>query len=363
MKEPIRVLHFQGRLGSGGMETFMMNAYRSLDRTKIQFDFLIYDDYEDVKPYNKEIQKMGGHIYVVPNPKRNIVAYVKAVRKLLRDKKFEVIHNQVFFGGGINLKIAKEAGIKKRIAHSHFTSDGKGNSVPIIVLRKVFQRLLLKNATDFLACSMEAGYGLYGENQPFTLIPNGIDLDMYRSVPESKEQVRTELSIPKNSLVVGHVGRFDEQKNHKFLVEIFKEIVNKKENSHLLLVGVGKLQDEVKEQVKKMGIEEKVTFLGLRKDIAYVLKSMDVFLMPSLYEGLPVSAVEAQAANLKLVLSTEVTHETQLSENVQFLSLEDTPENWATAVISEPMLNSPFIELNNYDMKQTASLLENIYLN
>ncbi|MGX7393412.1 glycosyltransferase family 1 protein [Carnobacterium mobile] len=362
MKEPIRVLHFQGRLGSGGMETFMMNAYRSLDRTKIQFDFLIYDDYEDVKPYNKEIQKMGGHIYVVPNPKRNIIAYIKAVRELLRDKKFEVVHNQVFFGGGINLKLAKEAGIKKRIAHSHFTSDGKGNSIPIIVLRKVFHRLLLKNATVFLACSMEAGYGLYGKKQPFTLIPNGIDLNMYQSVPESKEQVRADLSIPEDSLVVGHVGRFDEQKNHKFLVEIFKEIVNKKENSHLLLIGVGKLQDEVKEQVKKMGIEEKVTFLGLRKDIPYVLKSMDVFLMPSLYEGLPVSAVEAQAANLKLVLSTEVTRETQLSENVQFLSLEDTPQKWAFAVISEPMMNSPFIELDNYDMKHTANLLENIYL-
>lgn len=362
MQEPLRVLHFQGRMGQGGAETFMMNAYRNIDRSKIQFDFLIYEDYKDVTPYHQEIKALGGKIYVVPNPNKHIFAYIKTVKKLLKDKKIDIVHSEIFFGGGINLWIAKKVGIKKRIVHSHATSDGKGNRFPLPIIRQLFHYLIKNNATDYLACSHEAGVGLFGENQPFIFVANGIDLEKYRSVPKSKGQLREELMIPSEAFVVGNIGRFEEQKNHRFLINLFEEIVKLNPTSHLILVGTGSLQDEIKEKVKNKAFSENVHFLGERKDIPELLKAMDVFLLPSLYEGLPIVAVEAQAANLKLVLSTEVSKETQLSENVHFISLDTLTKEWAEVVLAKPYANTPRPELEVYDMKKTASQLEKIYL-
>ncbi|WP_373472239.1 glycosyltransferase family 1 protein [Carnobacterium alterfunditum] len=362
MKQPLTVLHFQGRMGKGGAETFMMNAYRNIDRTKIQFDFLIYDDFEDVKPYNKEIHDLGGKIYSVPNPNKNILAYIQAVKRLLKDKHFDIVHNEIFFGGGLNLFLAKQAGISKRVAHSHATTDGKGNNFAINTTRKIFQRMLLKNATDYLACSYEAGIGLYGKNQPFIFVPNGIDLESYQNISQSKEEIRSKIAIPQNALVIGNIGRFEEQKNHDFLIDIFEKVVKKRPNSHLILIGEGSLEEKMKEKVINLGLQSKVSFLGLRDDIPQLLKSMDVFLMPSLYEGLPISAVEAQAANLKIVLSTEVSKETVLSENVHFVSLEETPEKWSEKVLEEPFENNPNEDLFLYDMRKTAIQLEKTYL-
>ena len=363
MKQPLRVLHFQGRMGKGGAETFMMNAYRNIDRTKIQFDFLIYDDFEDVKPYNKEIHDLGGKIYSVPNPNKNILAYIQAVKRLLKDKHFDIVHNEIFFGGGLNLFLAKQAGISKRVAHSHATTDGKGNNFAINTIRKIFQRMLLKNATDYLACSYEAGIGLYGKNQPFIFVPNGIDLESYQNISQSKEEIRSKIAISQNALVIGNIGRFEEQKNHDFLIDIFEKVVKKRPNSHLILIGEGSLEEKMKEKVINLGLQSKVSFLGLRDDIPQLLKSMDVFLMPSLYEGLPISAVEAQAASLKIVLSTEVSEETTLSENIHFISLKEEPEKWAEIIISEPFGNKTINEMELYDMKKTSKQIKKIYLN
>lgn len=362
MTQPIRVLHFQGRMGKGGAETFMMNAYRNIDRSKIQFDFLIYEDYKDITPYHQEIKSLGGNIYIVPNPNKHILSYIKVVKKLLKDKKIDIVHSEIFFGGGINLWLAKKAGIKKRIVHSHATSDGKGNSLPIVLARKFFDFLIKNNATDYLACSHEAGIGLYGKHQPFIFVPNGIDLEKYRSVSESKETIRTSLGIPKDAFVIGNIGRFEDQKNHIFLIDIFEEIINENPNSHLVLVGNGSLMKQIKEKVHHKGFSGKVSFLGERNDIPQLLKAMDVFLLPSLYEGLPIVAVEAQAANLKMVLSDQVSRETQLSENVQFVSLNNNPKEWAKIVLAEPFGNATKPELEIYDMKKTAKQLEEIYL-
>lgn len=363
MSKQIRVLHFQGRMGKGGAETFMMNAFRNIDRDKIVFDFLIYHDFEDVRPYNDEIHSFGGHIYSVPNPKKNIIAYIKAVKKLLKDKDFDVVHSEVFFGGGLNLLLAKKAGIKKRVVHSHATSDGKGKNVILKMLRKFFDKLMRENATDFLACSHEAGIALYGKEQPFVFVPNGIDLELYRNVSETKAAIRESLNISEDAFVVGNIGRFEEQKNHSFLIDIFEQTIKLHENCHLILIGEGSLFPAITEKVRSKGLEAKVSFLGVRDDIPQLLKSMDVFLMPSLYEGLPISAVEAQAANLKLVLSSEVAEETKLSENVHFVSLDEKPEQWARIILQEPLQNSPYKEMEIYDMKKTAEQLERIYLN
>lgn len=361
MNQPLRVLHFQGRMGKGGAETFMMNTYRNIDREKIQFDFLIYDDFVDVTPYHEEIKTLGGNVYVVPNPKKNIIAYIRAVKKLLNEKHFDIAHNEVFFGGGLNLWLAHRAGIEKRIAHSHATTDGKSNNIVLQLARKVLDRMMFKYATDFLACSTEAGVGLFGEEQTFIFVPNGIDLDLYRYPKETSEQVKDRLQLNSDSFVIGNIGRFEEQKNHHFLIDIFEEVKKMNSKAHLLLIGEGTLEEKIKQQVKRKGLERAVTFLGVRDDIPKILKALDVFLMPSLYEGLPISAVEAQAAGVKLILSEEVSKETKLSENVRFLPLDLDKKIWAKEVLTEPYGNFPLPIMEKYDMHHTAQLMEKVY--
>lgn len=361
MKLPIRVLHFQGRMGKGGAETFMMNTYRNIDRSKIQFDFLIYDDFKDVTPYNDEIFQMGGRIFSVPNPKKHPVQYIIAVKKLLNDQSFDIVHNEVFFGGGLNLWLAFKAGIKRRIAHSHATTDGK-DSVVFTLVRKFLDKWLFKYATDFLACSTEAGKGLFGETQPFVFVPNGIDLELYQNYKETKEQSRQGLDLPEEALIIGNIGRFENQKNHSFLIDIFNEVVDIRPESRLLLIGEGSLEDTIRAKVKEKHLSDQVVFMGVRDDIPRILNAMDVMVMPSLYEGLPISAVEAQAAGVKLVLSTEVSKETVLSDNVQFKSLNDPPEEWAETIVSQPLVNHPLPQMDKYDKNYTASLMEKIYL-
>ncbi|HAP9377609.1 TPA: glycosyltransferase family 1 protein, partial [Enterococcus faecium] len=197
-----RILHFQGRMGLGGAESFMMNLYRKIDRTNYQFDFLIYEDYADVQDYHSEIERLGGRIFVVPNPKKNIFKYLIEVNKLLKKESFSIVHNQVYFGGGINLWLAKKNGIRQRIAHSHATEDGKSQNIVMNVLRKFLTKLLLQNATDYLAVSQEAGESLF-QNHPFEIVHNGIDLELYSKNSEAKVNKRKELDISMSTFVVG----------------------------------------------------------------------------------------------------------------------------------------------------------------
>lgn len=361
--KPKRVLHFQGRMGRGGAESFMMNAFKKIDKTKIVFDFVVYNDFKDVQPYHKEIKEMGGKIFVVPNPNKNILKYIIEVKKILRNNQVDIVHNQIFFGGGLNLFLAKKAGITKRIAHSHATTDGKGNKFPYNFLRPLFKKLLLDSSTELLACSQEAGIGLFGKDKEFKVIPNGIEIKKYSEVKEEKKDIKKSLNIPNDSLVIGHIGRFEEQKNHNFLIEIFTEVLNLQPNSYLILVGTGSLIKDIIMLTKELRISQNVLFLNERDDVHRVLKAMDVFVMPSLYEGLPMVAVEAQASNLKLLLSSEISQDTVLSENVQFLNLEDPAEIWANYILSKPFRNTPLPKLKKFDNNYTAEMLEKIYIN
>ena len=361
MTMPKRVLHFQGRMGKGGAETFMMNAYRSIDRLEYQFDFVIYEDFKDVTPYHEEIKKLGGNIYITANPNKNIIKYIKDVKKILSENDFDIVHNEIFFGGGINLWLANKAGIKKRIAHSHATSDGKGNKFPYGLVRTFLNKLLKKNATDFLACSHEAGVGLFGDNEDFIVIPNGIDLKKYNSVNKTKEELKERLVIPSNAFVIGHIGRFEDQKNHRFLLQIFEYILIKHPNTYLLSVGTGNLEEEIKMLSEQNGIDSHTLFLGERNDIDLLMNTMDVFLLPSLYEGLPIVAIEAQAAGVKLVLSDEVSRDTILSENVEFVGLQDPLESWERAVMEGDTRNEPLPKLFEFDMEKSTQLLTTVY--
>lgn len=356
-----RVLHFQGRMGLGGAETFMMNLYRKVDRSKMQFDFLIYKDFINVKDYHDEVKKLGGRIFVVTNPKKNIFKYMIEVDRLLKKEKFDIVHNEVYFGGGINLWLAKINGISKRIAHSHATEDGKGNSFIMRIIRKIFRKLLLANATDLLAVSHEAGESLFGKSE-YVIVHNGIDLSKYNSPDKvSKMRKLKELSIDNDSFIVGNIGRLEIQKNQTFLIDVFVEILRLKKNSKLIIVGDGSLRQSLEKQINDYGLTDSVLLLGERNDIPEILNTFDVFVMTSLYEGLPMVGIEAQASQRKLVLSDKISKETKLTSNVVFLSLNSPFSEWAKVICSEPFGNSFTDDLKKYDVAYTVEQMKKVY--
>lgn len=355
-----RVLHFQGRMGLGGAESFMMNIFRKIDRKKFQFDFLIYDDYENVRDYNDEIKQLGGRIFVVANPKRNILKYLWQVNRLLKKEQFDIVHNEVYFGGGINLLLAKKNGVKRRIAHSHATEDGKSTSFLFNILRLFLNKLLLDNATDFLAVSKEAGDSLF-QGHAYEIVHNGIDISLYQNQQVAGEKIRRSLGISQETFVVGNIGRLENQKNQMLLIQIFNELQKQQPNSILLIIGDGSLRKQLQSEVVKLNLEKKVLFLGERNDIPALLASLNVFVMTSIYEGLPMVGLEAQAAGLKLVLSNTISKDTKLTPNVWFVDLKANLNSWVNQILIEPFGNKETKELDSYDVSYTTEQMVRIY--
>lgn len=354
-----RVLHFQGRMGLGGAESFMMNIYRKLDKSKLQFDFLIYDDYADIQDYHTEVHSMGGRIFVVTNPKKNIIKYIYEVGRLLKKYEFDIAHNEVYFGGGINLWLARLCGIKKRISHSHATEDGKGNGLLLKIVRKLLRVLLLCNATELVAVSREAGESLYGKRE-FTIVHNGIDLSMYNNQGDYNAK-KKELGIPLDAFVIGNIGRLEKQKNQTLLIDIFSKIKSINVNSKLIIVGEGSLKSDLEKKVKQNGLDSDIFFLGERRDIPEIINLFDVFAMTSLYEGLPMVCIEAQASLKKLVLSNTISSDTKLTPNVIFVPLDAPIEDWANEILKEPFGNSITDKLLSYDSNYTLEQILKIY--
>lgn len=356
-----RVLHFQGRMGKGGAESFMMNMYREIDRSKIQFDFLIYDDYQDVTDYNEEIKDLGGRIFVVTNPKKNIIKYLFEVNKLLKREKFDIAHNEVYFGGGINLKLARRHGIKKRIAHSHATSDGKPTNLIMNQLRVFLDKMLKNNATDLLAVSKEAGESLFGDSR-FTIIHNGIKISNYQFTIEQRKNKRKQMGLEESDFIIGNIGRLEEQKNQSRLLDILKNIREEKRNTKLLLIGEGSLREQLKNKITELDIKDSVVMTGERNDIPELLSIMDVFVMTSIYEGLPMVGLEAQASGKKLVLSSEISKDTKVTPNVKFVPLSASNHEWMNEILKAPFDNKLTSELETYDVSYTVKQMEQIYL-
>lgn len=360
MSKVKRVLHFQGRMGKGGAESFMMNLYRKIDRSKIQFDFLVYDDYRDVTDYNDEILSLGGRIFIVTNPKKNIFKYCYEVNKLLKKERFDIIHNEVYFGGGINLYLGKRNNIKQRVAHSHATSDGKSNNIFMKQLKKFLHSLLINNATDYLAVSKEAGESLF-QGHPYEIIHNGIDLETYCPDKRLRAAKREELGIPQDTFVIGNIGRLEKQKNQTMLLDIFANLVKQYHNSLLLIIGSGSLKKELNQKIVDLELTESVRLLEERSDIPELLQVMDVFCMTSLYEGLPMVGLEAQASQKKLVLSDTISPDTKLTPNVTFLSLDDSMDKWVETIIKKPFDNQITDSLKEYDVDYTLNQMLKIY--
>ena len=330
-KEPIVVAHIMGKWIGGGVEAVIMNYYRHIDRNKIQFDFVCDEDSTNI-PYD-EIKKLGGRVILVP-PYQKLPKYIKELKKIFKENNYRIVHSNINTLSVFPLYAAKKAGVPVRIAHSHSTSNKKEWKKTLV--KNILRPFSKKYATDYFACSELAGRWLFG-NKAFdegkvTIINNAIDLDKFRYDEKTRNKKRKELNIKQPTLVVGHIGRFVAQKNHTFLIDIFNELHKKNEDSVLILVGQGPKVDEIKEKVNLLNLANSVKFLGQRDDANELYQVFDAFLLPSLYEGLPVVGVEAQASGNLCFLSDDMTKETKVLASTAFMSLSNTAQEWADEI-------------------------------
>lgn len=366
MDKPVRVAQIIGKWLGGGVEAVVMNYYRNIDRNKIQFDFICDDDSTNI-PYD-EIDALGGKVILIP-PYQNVFEYHKKLKKVLIDGDYKIVHSHINTLSVFSLFAAKCAGVPVRIAHSHSTTNKKEKKKNL--LKQVLRPFSKLFATDYMCCSELAGRWLFGNKEydkgNVYLLNNAIDLDRFKFNEDIRKKKRKELGISDDELVIGHVGRFVEQKNHRFLIDIFNDVHKKNSNSILLLAGQGPLMDEMKEKVSNLGLNNCVKFLGQRNDINELYQAMDVFCLPSLYEGLPVVGVEAQATGLLCILSSDMTKETKVLDSTIFLSLEQNSSEWADDIICNFNVHKRVdtkteISNNGFNIKKEVNNLENIYI-
>lgn len=358
-----RVLQMIGSLGIGGSQAMVMNLYRNINREKIQFDFII--DHTDNLDYVEEIKQLGGKVYIMPS-------FVGINYLDIRDKwntffqehpEYKILHSHVRSYASLYIPIAKKYGVTT-IIHSHSTSNGVGFKS---IIKKILQFPLRYQADYLFACSEESGKWLYGKsvvnNKKFSVVPNAIEINKYKFDVGIREQYRKEFNI-EDKYVIGHVGRFHESKNHMFLLELFSEVVNKRSDAVLVLVGDGLLRSQIESKILELGIIDKVILLGNRNDVSSVLQMMDVFVFPSLWEGLPVTLIEAQAAGLPCIVSERITEEVVLTHLVNKVKLDLGAKKWSETIMDLEIGGRDVesqLELKKFDIKSTIEWIEEVY--
>ncbi len=367
VSKPIRIAQVLNRMDSGGIEAVVMNYYRHIDHKQIQFDFYFAED--STFPQRAELERLGAGIYPIPAYSHPL-AYHKALYGAFREHGYKVVHAHLSTMSVFALFAAWRAGVPVRICHNHSTAAwGEGKKTLLKYLLRPFNKLF---ATAWFACGEKAGRWMYGdrafEKGKVYVMPNAIDTEKFTFDPMARAQLRQELDIPNSAFVVGHVGRFTYAKNHEFLLHVFKLIKQKRPEAKLLLVGEGELEQQVKNQIKQLGLERAVIFTGAREDVAKLYSSMDVFCLPSRYEGFAIVALEAQVNGLACFFSDRITNEVILrpisgniqEENVCQLPLAE-PERWCEAIL-ESKRQPTHLELRKYDIAICCAQIENFYL-
>ncbi|MDY6263404.1 MAG: glycosyltransferase family 1 protein [Fibrobacter sp.] len=358
--EKIRVLQVVPNMQAGGLETLIMNLYRHIDRNKVQFDFIVH--YSKPNFYDEEIKKNSGRIYYLSfRDDGNILKYIRDLYKIFKENRYVIVHSHMPSLAFVHLGIAKLCGVKIRIVHSHNSSSSK-------TLKGRVKAVLLKLAPIFankyFACSQSAGRFLYGKAS-FHVVNNAIDLKRFVFSTEKRDQIRSEFGVDSNTIVVGHIGRFNVQKNHMFLLDIFAECLKKNENMKLVLVGDGELKKSILEKISELGLKENVILTGVRKNVHFFYSIFDVFVLPSLFEGLPVTGVEAQACGVPSLFSSEITQEVNLLPTTRYLSLKESPQTWADSILEmskKGHAQNAAEYLQKYDILRESKKLEEWYL-
>lgn len=354
----LRILQVVTYMGRGGLETMLMNYYRNIDRTKVQFDFLVHREFR--ADYDDEIESLGGKIYRAPRLNPYSAKYRKFMKNFFAEHEYTVVHSHLDCMAGIPLAFAKRAGVPVRIAHSHSRSQEKNFKMIVKMLQK---RNIPLYATELFACGAEAGAFMYGD-QSFSIINNAIDVEKFSPNEKIRKKMRVSLGI-KDELVIGHVGRMDRPKNQLFLIDIFK-VLQQSTNSKLILVGTGFLMNEIVEKVQKLNLQDSVLILGTRNDIPDLMQAFDVFVFPSIFEGLPLTLIEAQASGLPCVISDTIPNEVKLTSLVEFVSLKASLQLWTDKILEASKIQrrqqAESIRSHGYDIEESTRQLAENYL-
>lgn len=366
MQKPIRIVHNIASLHLGGSQAFVMNVYRNIDRSKVQFDFVVTP--ETKEGFYDEITNLGGKIFTCPRYKgTNHIQYNKWWDDFFnKHPEYKVIHGHVRSTASIYLKIAKKHELVT-IAHSHSTSNGNGISATV---KRIIQLPIRKQADFLFACSDKAGKWLFGEKaitqQNYYMIPNGVDLKRFEFDINKRNQMRMTLGIKEDTMILGHIGRLSTPKNHKFLLNVFNQYHKINSNSKLLLVGDGELFESIKQHINKLDINDAVIMTGSKQNTEDYYQIMDIFLFPSLWEGLPVSVVEAQANGLQCIISDVITHDVDLTALIQYLPLDE--KLWLGAITEAHkkkrigLTSEDKVRLQPFDAITVANKLQEFYL-
>lgn len=361
-----RILVLINTLSVGGAETFVMKVFRATDPQKYVYDFLINDQAEAV--YEKEVIQLGGKVYhgyfKVEHPFKNLWAIYKTVKKGGYKKVFVFSQHPIVF---LNLLMAAMGGAKNRVVRStNSACGGKASTLLASICRPLMNHLV----TKAVAPSKEAAEWLFGKRKvkkgQVAILKNGLDLNEYYYSENLCEKVKAELGYDKDDFVVGHVGRFNQQKNHLFLIDVFAALHKKNPKAKLMLLGKGETMPEVEKKVKEYGLTDVVSFMGVRSDVSRCLHAMDVFVFPSLYEGLPNVIVEAQATGIPCMLSDTISKEVGFTKLVRFESLQTSADEWAEKVLclvkEQPKYDTrKEVEYNGYSISSTVAFLETLF--
>lgn len=366
----IKVAEFVGSMNCGGTETMLMNVLRNIDKEKYEIHFI--ENVSEKCWYDDEIISLGGKIIKVKSKKSNIFEYTKELIQIFQKNRYNVVHSHTYLHSGIIMYAAKKAGVDIRISHSHSNMNTIKHSFIYRIKKLLMTSLILKYSNKYVACSKEAGISLFGKEfeKKGIILHNPIEISKIDNINRDEvNNIKDKYSIlSNNQIVLGHVGRFIEIKNHKFLIEIAKRLHNMNINFKLLLLGNGENFENIKKLVKEYKLENFIIMTGNVKNVYDYMSIMDVFLMPSLYEGLPLTAVEAQASGVNCILSNNISPETDVGLGiVKFLSL-DNIQNWIEQIlilskkkkIDKQVIKDKIID-EKFDTKSIIKELEKIY--
>lgn len=368
----IRVLFFMDGIGNaGGIQEMAIKWMENIDHSKIKIAILTYNHVKSDN-YVERVKKNGGDVYIIESyqDKGKFFESLKQTSKFFKQHHYDILHAHSSSKALFVLYYAKRAGIATRILHSHsanFTMQNKIVRYIAMALKKPSCLL----ATDYFACSSEAGQFLFGKkicnSDSYHIVHNAINLKDFSPINDYKQRFCQQMNIEIDALIIGNVGRFMPVKNHQFLIDVFEEVVKIDKKVHLVLIGNGKLESEIKKQVEQKGISHNVSFMGFRTDVNEIVNAFDVLVMPSLFEGLPVTAVEAQALGVPVLFSDTITKEAALLPDSKFVSLNRTPIEWAKYILeykSHKHVDNPadYIKRGGYDIVDETKKLQEFYI-
>jgi glycosyltransferase EpsF len=363
--EPIRVLQIIGSVESGGVEAVIMNYYRNIDRTRVQFDFVVHKNGR--RSYIDAIKQMGARVYEITPYSQNLFAFMSEIYKIVKENSYKIVHCNMNAMSVFPLLAAKLGGGYVRILHNHSTDTW---SEPLRTLvKRVLRPFCPLFANKYWACSRLAAVWMYGaqavQDGGVRVITNAIALERFAFDAEKRQRLRKEFGV-EDRLVLGHVGRMVKQKNPLFLLEVFSEVARLRPDAVLMMIGCGPLRKQIEQRIAELGLAGKVILTGARDDVADLYNLMDLFVFPSLYEGLSVVLLEAQSNGLGVITSDSITRESDLTDGFELLPLSLGARRWAERVVerADEGRNSENIKRvanAGYDIRRSAQELTELY--